>query len=336
MASIAIIGAGLAGISAARLLTDQGHAVSLFDKSRSVGGRLATRRADPYRFDHGAQFFTARSREFQEFLKPFLDQGHVAPWHPQLAQLSTNGANRTSPWPDTDPHYVGTPTMNAFAKACAKDIPTHLNTGISSLRRSSNAWWLADLDGHEHGPFQWVLMTMPAPQTQALLPESAAFYRPVRSCTMTGCFALMLAFEHRLNLGFDAAHVDHFAVRWIAANHTKPERAPYFSLVIHSTHEWAETHMETPSDQVMKALLDHASGILNQDLSQSIHQSMHRWRYAIGTQASESGYWIDPKQQLGAAGDWCNEGRVEGAFLSGTGLATAVGRRLAQTNRVIQ
>ena len=69
MKSIAIIGAGIAGITLARQL--QGSAkVSVFEKSRGFGGRMATRRHGSYQFDHGAQFFTARSKQFQKLDEP--------------------------------------------------------------------------------------------------------------------------------------------------------------------------------------------------------------------------------------------------------------------------
>ena len=76
MAKIAVIGAGLAGLTVARELS-QYHQVTVFEKSRGVGGRLATRYAGDYEFDHGAQFFTAKSPQFQAFLKPLIDQGVV-------------------------------------------------------------------------------------------------------------------------------------------------------------------------------------------------------------------------------------------------------------------
>ena len=43
---IAIIGAGIAGVTAARTLLQAGHRVTLIEKSRGVGGRMSTRRTE--------------------------------------------------------------------------------------------------------------------------------------------------------------------------------------------------------------------------------------------------------------------------------------------------
>ncbi|MBT4205492.1 MAG: NAD(P)-binding protein, partial [Proteobacteria bacterium] len=71
MKNIAIIGAGLSGLVAAQQLGSVAH-VTIFEKSKGVGGRIATRRSGLYSFDHGAQFFTPKTELFKEFLKPMI------------------------------------------------------------------------------------------------------------------------------------------------------------------------------------------------------------------------------------------------------------------------
>lgn len=68
MSRVAVIGAGIAGISCARVLRDAGHAVRVFDKSRGIGGRMATRRGESSSYDHGAQYFTARDPGFRQLV----------------------------------------------------------------------------------------------------------------------------------------------------------------------------------------------------------------------------------------------------------------------------
>jgi predicted NAD/FAD-dependent oxidoreductase len=68
--AVAIVGTGIAGLAAARYLRERGIACTLFDKSRGLGGRMATRRVDTLHFDHGAQFFTARSARFASLVAP--------------------------------------------------------------------------------------------------------------------------------------------------------------------------------------------------------------------------------------------------------------------------
>ena len=68
----AVIGAGMGGLAAARRLGAAGRSVTLFDKSRGLGGRMATRRAGGFRFDHGAQYFATRGERFRELVEPQL------------------------------------------------------------------------------------------------------------------------------------------------------------------------------------------------------------------------------------------------------------------------
>lgn len=41
---VAVVGAGLAGLIAARAMADVGHTVAVFEKGRGLGGRMASRR----------------------------------------------------------------------------------------------------------------------------------------------------------------------------------------------------------------------------------------------------------------------------------------------------
>src|SRR5262245_8777025 len=77
---ILIVGAGIAGLMAAHVLTERGLSVALLNKESSVGGRLATRHIGAGFADYGAQFFTVRSDEFREWVDRWLAAGIVYQW----------------------------------------------------------------------------------------------------------------------------------------------------------------------------------------------------------------------------------------------------------------
>ena len=56
MKNIAIIGAGMTGLSLAYNL--QEHNITIFDKSWRPGGRVSTRKHGDYLFDHGAHYLS--------------------------------------------------------------------------------------------------------------------------------------------------------------------------------------------------------------------------------------------------------------------------------------
>ena len=192
MARIAIVGAGLAGLALARTLNDRAG-VRVFDKSRGCGGRLATRRAGPFQFDHGAQFFTARSEAFQAFLAPYLEQGVVARWDAEFVEFDGAHIGHRRSWADGPPHFVGAPAMNALPKAIAAGLDVVLETRVGAVARVDGYWQLHATDGGDLGAFDWLVLALPAPQAHELLPDlrghsssnPAAKSRPVHKKAIT-------------------------------------------------------------------------------------------------------------------------------------------------------
>ena len=167
MPKVAIIGAGLSGLVVARRL--QGTAdVHLFEKSRGAGGRMATRYAGEFEFDHGTQFFTARTKEFQAFLSPLIEAGIVADWSGPFAEFDHSELKSIRPWDEHYPHYVGTPRMNRIGKELSKELDIRFETTISGCHRDDEGWTLADATGATFGPYDWLVVTAPAAQTATL------------------------------------------------------------------------------------------------------------------------------------------------------------------------
>ena len=328
MLKIAIIGAGLAGLTAAHSL--KGHAqVTLFEKSRGVSGRMSTRRASPFAFDHGAQFFTAKSRVFQNFIDPLLEQGLVQRWDARFAKIQGHSVTDIEQWDEQDPHYVACPGMNALAKHLAAGLDIQLNTRVAQLR-PANQWRLLDDHGHHLGSFDWVIVSTPAPQALELLPATFSHYKTVAEAHIKGCFALMLGFDVPLALEFDAAKVTDSAIGWMAVDSTKPGRNSHYSLLVHSSNEWADQHIEDDLDDVLRHLTTETRNILGSDVDNAIHQDLHRWRYANADKSTAQMPLVDKDQQLALCGDWCYQGKVEAAYTSGLEVAQQLLARLQE------
>lgn len=319
MKKIAVIGAGLAGLVVARELSHRSE-VMVFEKSRGVGGRIATRYAGDYEFDHGAQFFTAQSPEFKAFLQPLIERDIVANWRARFAELKRSEIVAKRQWNDDYPHYVGTPRMNAIGKSLARDLDVQLQTTVARLERSQRHWMLFDDAGTELGQFDWVVITAPAPQTAALVPESSSIRALGEAARMQACCAVMLAFERQIELPFDAALVRDADISWVSVNSSKPGRTNGDCLVIHSTNAWADAHIDVRDEAVLSHLLTECSEVLGIEAATATFCGMHRWRYANIGQRSGPGCGIDAELQLAACGDWFIRGRVEAAYTSAVAL----------------
>ncbi|MEM9054953.1 MAG: FAD-dependent oxidoreductase [Pseudomonadota bacterium] len=313
MMHIAIIGAGLAGLTLASRLR-AAHTVTVFEKARGSGGRMSTRRADPYAFDHGAQYFTQRSEAFGAFLQPFLAQGLVQEWPVDIHDERSGSAAQKV-------RYVAVPGMNTVCKALAATLNVYTGCHIERLQRSAGGWSLSAMTGESYGPFDWVISSAPAPQTAALLPSDFTGQAALDKVKMAGCFALMLGFEAPLDLEADAFRPDNSPIGWAAVNASKPGRPVSYSLLIQSTNVWAEAHLEERQERVQEALLDAASSLLAHDLSSASHQVLHRWRYAATPKPAGAPFLLDEDLQLAACGDWCLGSKVEAAFESADALA---------------
>lgn len=317
---VAIIGAGIAGVSCAAALQQGGLEVSLFEKSRGPAGRMSTRRGDDWQCDHGAQYFTARHPAFVAELTRWIQAGVARQWNPRLRVLG--GASSRSPDPAVE-RFVGIPQMTAPARHMAEALTISPQTHVLELKRRTAGWQLRSA---EHGwltqCFDAVLVAMPAPQAVTLLeqpaPELAAL---AGSATMRGCWALMLRYPTELDLPFDAAFVNEGPLRWIARDSSKPGRRGPETWLLHASAEWSEEHLEVDPSAVTDELV-RAFSRLGGAASQA--WTSHRWRYADTAPSINRGCVWHAGDGIGLCGDWLNGGKVEGAWLSGRQLASQV------------
>ncbi len=317
MTRIAIVGAGLAGLTLARTLAGRAE-VRVFDKARGFGGRMATRRAGPFQFDHGAQFFTVRSDDFQAFLAPFVDRGAVARWDAEFVEFDGPHIGHRRCWADGPPHYVGVPAMNALPKALAEGLDVRLETRVGAVAHANGFWQLHADDDNELGAWDWLVLALPAPQAHELLPDTRSL---APEPPMTACFSLLLGFDEALAVDWQAAFVAGADISWISLDHSKPGRSAAVSVVVHSTNRFADAHLGDERERVVAHLAGELERVAGIDAARAVHVDLHRWRYAnVGRQTGGKSF-IDAGRRVAAIGDWFIQGRVESAFASARDLA---------------
>ncbi|MEP6446400.1 MAG: NAD(P)-binding protein, partial [Hyphomicrobiales bacterium] len=240
---IAIIGAGLSGLTVANQLKQHAN-VTVFEKSRGTSGRLSTRRAEPFIFDHGAQFFTAKTAAFKSYIAPLIEAGVVAPWNARFVQIAGDEISKQQEWNEPPFHYVGVPGMNAVGKHLSNGLDVRLSTHVSSMCKIDDQWEISDQDDICLGRYDWVISAIPAQQATALLPSSASFYSDINKIKLQGCYSLMLGFKKAFDFKYDAALVRDDVISWISVNSSKPGKPGGTSLLVHSTNDWADAHSE--------------------------------------------------------------------------------------------
>lgn len=304
---VAVIGAGIAGLACAAALQADGHAVEVFDKARGAGGRMATRRVatavGEVAFDHGAQYFTARDSVFARIVEDWAARGIVARW-PAAG----------------DAAWVGTPGMNAVAKAIAAPLTVRYDSRIDALRRSDGSWFVDPVPDIR---FDAVVVATPAEQAVPLLaPHDPAMAAAAQACPSAPCWTAMVAFDARLAIAEDIVR-DRGIIGWAARNGAKPGRGAAEAWVIQATAAWSQAHLEDAEGTVVDALLSALAAEAGRPLPEPVVRLGHRWRYARTNAAPRGPLW-DETSRFGAVGDWLIAPRVESAWSSGRDLAERI------------
>lgn len=286
-----VIGAGLCGLTVAAGLGRAGWPVTVLDKSRGLGGRLATRRAGDWRFDHGAQYMRPKSAAFGRYLERL-------------------GA---ADWPCVAGGLVGTPGMRALVGPLAAGLDVRTGAGVCGLSRTGGAWVAVDADGGTLARAAQVVLAIPAPQAAALLPGDPLGAQ-AGAVAMDPCWTLMAAFAAHPDLP-DAVRDAGGALGWIARDGSKPGRTGE-TWVAQASAAWTRAHLDLSREAATAALLDLLRHGAGGRLPGVLHADAHRWLYAQAAAPLGQGCLADPARGLVIAGDWCLGPRAEDAFHS--------------------
>ena len=149
--TIAVVGAGIAGLLLARELKARGAEVVVFEKSRGLGGRMATKRVGEAVFDTGAQYFTAKSERFAAQVTEWAAAGVVAPW------------------PGASAHrWMANPSMNALGKFLAEGLEIQRESKLVNVQREFGVWELT-IENRPAWRVGRLVLAAPLPQSLALL-----------------------------------------------------------------------------------------------------------------------------------------------------------------------
>ncbi|MEM8778350.1 MAG: FAD-dependent oxidoreductase [Cyanobacteria bacterium P01_G01_bin.49] len=272
--SCLIIGGGISGLIAGTTLQRNGINVTILDKGRGIGGRLATRRI-PYPssgqgvFDYGAQFFTISDPKFQVWVDQWLQQGVVKEWSKKLLDRE-------------QPCYRGVESNRSLAKHLGKDLEVHLSTRVTKLIWDTSHWTVETEKGDRFDGDS-LIMTPPVPQSLALLNKSnIPLPSPLKShleqVNYYPCITvLLLLAEPSLIPKPGGLRLQNPSLAWLCCNHKKGISPQGFAVTLHATPEFSETYWDTDDSVVVKKLLKIASAWLG---SRVVDYQIHRWRYS--------------------------------------------------------
>ncbi|MGD8208027.1 MAG: FAD-dependent oxidoreductase [Thiohalocapsa sp.] len=322
---VAVIGAGLSGLTCAASLMLNVPEVRVFEAAPRPGGRTLSHREHGYEFDYGTQYFTVRSGAFRSAVHGWVDERLVAPWTGWVVELDRGDFVSR----EAMERYVAVPHMGALAVHLAELCDARMACPVERIERIDGESRLYGSVGEDLGSYDLVILAAPPPAVRPLIGAlSPTLSSGLAELGMTRCWALMLGFEQRLDVPFDAAHVNGSSIAWAARNNSKPGRGGREAWVVHATPEWSEENAEVSNAEAVGRLSEAFAEALGGLAIRPKLRAARLWSHAAPIEVMDRPFLVDTDAALAACGDWCVAPRLEGAFLSGVALADFIVARL--------
>ena len=311
---VIVVGAGLSGLTATRELSSRGVDVIVFDKGRGLGGRMATRRIDTPAgtavFDHGAQFFTARSDAFREMVAQWVHDDVVYEW--------CRGFGDT----DGHPRYAARGGMAALTKHLARGLDVRTSTLVFGVTQADHGWIVTLDDGSTHAA-DGVILTCPIPQSYSLIANTSIELPSDLLMTDYERTLGVLAVLDRASAVPEPGGLQNpdGVFSWVGDNQRKGVSS-IPALTLHANPTWSLEHWDDSHDDAHAVLLAAARDYIGD--AQVIDSQFKRWRFATPMKVWPDAHWSDESGTVVLAGDAFAGPKVEGAVTSGLSAAHAL------------
>jgi hypothetical protein len=315
MKTCLIIGAGMSGLAAATDLQNNGWEVTILDKGRGVGGRMSTRRMTDGKADHGAQYFSTKTPNFQEFTKQLLTENIAAEWQVEGKEYA---------------RYVGKSGMSGIPKFMANGLDIRTGERVNKIEKTASGYAVSTESKNTYEADALVL-TSPAPQTIDLLRNvtfevTDSVFDSLNAINYLPCISVMALLNAPTNIPAPGnLTFENEAIAWVADNFQKGITKPQ-TVTIHASAEYSKAHLEDNLDAVRDELLAGVSQWVSPE--SIVEKQIHRWRYSLADERHSEPF-LSVNDSLLLGGDGFGIGNIEGAFISGKAMAAA----LSTTNR---
>jgi predicted NAD/FAD-dependent oxidoreductase len=329
MNDVVIIGAGIAGLVCAQQLSQAGYSVLVVEKSRGLGGRVATRRLHGTYADHGTCYLKPKGELFTRFVELLCDRHILELW--------------TEPQPNATPRYVAPAGMSAIAKFLAPNLNILLNQRVTEVHLTPEKSWRLTLESsNEELTAKALVIAIPAPQATMLLNPlgedvlGKEFLTNLSSVEFYPCISAIAGYScssHPLPNWRAFSFVDDAVLGWIGLDSSKRTQPQQPVFVLQSSADFAQLHLEVSDLQpIGQEMLKYAAQTLELSwLEAPEWLQVHRWRYAFPINSWQHQVLsAQAELPLVCCGDWCGGNLVEGAMLSGLAASVEINSVLNQ------
>ena len=331
MVEIAVIGAGIAGLTCAQKLQQAGKSVVLIDKSRGLGGRLATRRLAGTHADHGVCYLQEKGDRFGQWIDELVSTGILRVWTTGIHQLAVDGSLQP---PTKFANYYAAPLgATSIAKYLGRDLEIIGDKLITSIDPITDGWQLSTKDPEFSLTAAQVVIATPPAQALAITKETIdrTCIQQLNSVQFSRSITAIAVYPPTDQIAAAALPwqgiqcIDHPTLAWIGLDSSKQLNPTQPVLVIQSSAAFAEQYFDTPDLAVVgQKLVDTIAHLIPTLTTPELIQ-VHRWGYAFAQNPLLDRFiTAQTAAPLYFGGDWCGGNRVESAYLSGMAIADLI------------
>jgi renalase len=329
---IAVVGAGPAGAGVCYALREIDATVTVFEKSRGVCGRAASRRNGDRRYDYGANYVKSGSERVDEIITERLPTDGLADieepvWTFDESGTVTEGEGR-------DEHkwtYDEGITQLAKRLFAETDATVQLETRVGRLSHSGGGWGVIDEVGEDLGTYDAVVLTPPAPQTGDILAATewsnsllVELEAAIESVSYRSIYSVILGYDFEIEApwyGLVNTDKEH-EIGWLSREELKDGHVPDGEslLVVQMSPDWTVDYFGDSKSEVTEDAAALTAELLDDErLADPEWSDTQRWRYALPNEGIDSDLLGEAEEHgLYFAGDWVvGDGRVNLALENG-------------------
>ncbi len=298
MEKVVIVGAGMCGLTLAALLSAASQSPLLIEKSKSVGGRLATRRDGDATFDHGAAFYADSDHESFEWHQRWLTNKKAVPWFEESQRK----------------YFCGTLGMTALAKDLAEGKSIQLNEKVISFQKSENGIKISCESGRLIAT-QKIVLTCPLPQALQILNASQiSVPEPLKSISYSPAIVGLFELEANEDLyNFNLLRPGS-AIFTIANNQAKGI-SKNLALTVVMNDLWSEVSFDLEDALVLQMVAKELTQVLK-GAGKIQKAQIKKWRYSQPKSVYPELFSSLEQGQVFLAGDAFGGGSIAGAVRS--------------------